>query len=83
MEPTGTEASDVVAQRDVLSLPVLLLNRHFAPVTVATAKRAFCLLYGGAAHAALPSRLCVAGMDFMLAAVDGSGRCSPRSTWTP
>lgn len=35
----------------MLSLPVLLLNRHFAPVTVATAKRAMCLLYGGAAHA--------------------------------
>ena len=40
-----------LAKRDILSLPVLLLNRHFAPVTVATAKRAFCLLYGGAAHA--------------------------------
>jgi 5-methylcytosine-specific restriction endonuclease McrA len=38
-------------ERDVLSLPVLLVNRHFAPVTVATARRAFVLLYGGAAHA--------------------------------
>jgi 5-methylcytosine-specific restriction endonuclease McrA len=51
VEPTGNEATFKPAQRDVLSLPVLLLNRHFAPVTVATAKRAFCLLYGGAAHA--------------------------------
>ena len=51
MEPTGTEPLARPANRDVLSLPVLLLNRHFAPVTVATAKRAFCLLYGGAAHA--------------------------------
>jgi len=47
----GIEASAQPAKRDVLGLPVLLLNRHFAPVTVATAKRAFCLLYGGAAHA--------------------------------
>jgi hypothetical protein len=30
---------------------VLLLNRHFAPVSVATARRAFVLLYGDAAHA--------------------------------
>ena len=51
MESTGSEASVEPAKRDVLSLPVLLLNRHFAPVTIATAKRAFCLLYGGAAHA--------------------------------
>ena len=51
MEPSGTEASVRPERRDVLGLPVLLLNRHFAPVTVATAKRAFCLLYGGAAHA--------------------------------
>jgi hypothetical protein len=38
-------------ERDVLNLPVLLLNRFFAPVSVATARRAFVLLYGGAAHA--------------------------------
>jgi 5-methylcytosine-specific restriction endonuclease McrA len=38
-------------ERDVLSLPVLLVNRHFSPVTVATVRRAFVLLYGGAAHA--------------------------------
>lgn len=36
---------------DVLSLPVLVLNRLFQPVQVTTAKRAFVLLYGGAAHA--------------------------------
>jgi len=47
--------SDVVArqrgERDVLTLPVLLLNRFFAPVSVTTVRRAFVLLYGGAAHA--------------------------------
>jgi 5-methylcytosine-specific restriction endonuclease McrA len=37
--------------RDVLNLPVLLLNRFFAPVSVATARRALVLLYGGSAHA--------------------------------
>lgn len=36
---------------DVLALPVLLLNRHFAPVSVATVRRAVVLLFGGAAHA--------------------------------
>lgn len=36
---------------DVLSTPVLILNRHFEPVQVTTAKRAFVLLYGGAAQA--------------------------------
>jgi 5-methylcytosine-specific restriction endonuclease McrA len=36
---------------DVLSRPVLVLNRHFQPVQVTTAKRAFVLLYGGAARA--------------------------------
>ncbi len=36
---------------DVLSLPVLVLNRVFQPVQVTTAKRAFVLLYGGAANA--------------------------------
>jgi 5-methylcytosine-specific restriction endonuclease McrA len=39
------------ASRDVLTLPVLLLNRHFAPVSVATVRRSFVLLYGGAARA--------------------------------
>lgn len=34
----------------MLSLPVLLLNRHFAPISVATARRAFVLLYGGTAQ---------------------------------
>jgi len=37
--------------RDVLSLPVLLLNRFFAPVSVTTARRALVLLYGGVGHA--------------------------------
>jgi len=36
---------------DVLSLPVLIVNRYFQPVHVTTAKRAMVLLYGGAAHA--------------------------------
>jgi 5-methylcytosine-specific restriction endonuclease McrA len=36
---------------DVLALPVLVLNRHFQPVQVTTAKRALVLLYGGAAEA--------------------------------
>ena len=36
---------------DVLALPVLVLNRHFQPVQVTTAKRAIVLLYGGAAEA--------------------------------
>ena len=36
---------------DVLDMPVLVLNRYFQPVQVTTAKRAFVLLYGGAAHA--------------------------------
>ncbi len=37
--------------RDVLVLPVLLLNRFFAPVSVTTARRAMVLLFGGAALA--------------------------------
>lgn len=37
--------------RDVLDRPVLVVNRYFQPVQVTTVKRAFCLLYGGAAHA--------------------------------
>jgi 5-methylcytosine-specific restriction endonuclease McrA len=36
---------------DVLSLPVLVLNRHLAPVQVTTARRAVVLLYGGVALA--------------------------------
>jgi 5-methylcytosine-specific restriction endonuclease McrA len=35
---------------EVLALPVLVLNRHFQPVQVTTAKRAMVLLYGGAAE---------------------------------
>ena len=45
------ESTSRAEGRDVLSLPVLLLNRHFVPVSVATARRAFVLLYGGAARA--------------------------------
>jgi 5-methylcytosine-specific restriction endonuclease McrA len=36
---------------EVLSLPVLVLNRFFQPVQVTTVKRGFVLLYGGAAAA--------------------------------
>ena len=36
---------------DVLSKPILVLNRWFEPVQVTTAKRGFVLLYGGAAQA--------------------------------
>lgn len=37
--------------QDALTLPVLVLNRHFQPVQVTSAKRAFVLLYGGTALA--------------------------------
>lgn len=36
---------------DVLSMPVLALNRYFQPVQVTTVKRGIVLLYGGAAQA--------------------------------
>ncbi len=36
---------------DVLSRPVLVLNRVFQPVQLTTVRRAFVLLYGGAAKA--------------------------------
>jgi hypothetical protein len=36
---------------DVLSVPVLLVNRHFAPVCVTPVRRGMILLYGGAARA--------------------------------
>ena len=36
---------------DILSKPVLVLNRVFSPVQLTTVKRAFVLLYGGAARA--------------------------------
>lgn len=49
--PVHVENSSLSEGRDVLSLPVLLVNRHFVPVSVATARRAFILLYGGAARA--------------------------------
>ncbi len=35
----------------MLSLPVLVLNAYFAPVSVTTARRAIVLLYGGTARA--------------------------------
>lgn len=37
--------------RDPLELPVLLVNRYFQPVQIASARRAFVLLFGGAALA--------------------------------
>jgi 5-methylcytosine-specific restriction endonuclease McrA len=46
--PRATRRTD---NRDVLTLPVLLLNRHFAPVSVATVRRAVVLLFSDAAHA--------------------------------
>jgi len=36
---------------DLLSAPVLLLNRYYEPVQLTTVRRAFVLLFGGAAHA--------------------------------
>ena len=36
---------------DTLEAPVLVLNRHFEPVQLTTARRAFILLYGGSAQA--------------------------------
>ena len=42
---------NVAFMSDVLATPVLVLNRHFEPVQLTTARRAFVLLYGGAAHA--------------------------------
>ncbi len=36
---------------DILSQPVLILNRVFAPVQLSTVKRAFVLLYGDSARA--------------------------------
>ena len=36
---------------DVLAIPVLVLNRNFEAVQLTTARRAFVLLYGGAAQA--------------------------------
>ncbi|MES1173949.1 MAG: HNH endonuclease [Myxococcales bacterium] len=47
---SAADASSGV-RRDVLNLPVLLLNRFFAPVSVTTARRALVLLYGGVGHA--------------------------------
>jgi 5-methylcytosine-specific restriction endonuclease McrA len=41
----------VALMSDVLTIPVLVLNRYFEPVQLTTARRAFVLLFGGAAHA--------------------------------
>ena len=52
---------------DVLASPVLILNRYFEPVQLTTAKRAFVLLYGGAASATVSGgeMITVAGpLDF-------------------
>lgn len=38
----------------MLSSPVLVLNRNYQPVQVTSARRAFCLLYRGAAQAVGP-----------------------------
>lgn len=38
-------------ERDVLSLPVLVINRLYQPVQVTSARRAVLLLFGGSAHA--------------------------------
>ena len=35
----------------VLEKPVLVLNRHYVPIQMTTARRGMVLLYGGAAHA--------------------------------
>lgn len=45
--PTARALSTI----DVLSVPVLLVNRHFAPVCVTPVRRQMILLYGGAARA--------------------------------
>src|ERR1700722_12562319 len=44
-------ASRRLTMTDVLSLPVLVLNRHLSPVQVTTVKRAIVLMYGGVANA--------------------------------
>jgi len=47
----GSDSSRTPRGREVLNIPVLLLNRLFAPISVTTARRALILLYGGSAHA--------------------------------
>ena len=48
---TVTATVSSARPRDVLSAPVLLLNRYFAPVSVIPARRAMTLLYAGSALA--------------------------------
>lgn len=52
-ERQGDEPFEAVALRgrEPLELPVLVVNRFFQPVQVTTARRAFLLLFGGAAFA--------------------------------
>ncbi|HMJ12153.1 MAG TPA: HNH endonuclease [Polyangiaceae bacterium] len=49
--PGSSRSSRKSNGRDVLGVPVLLLNRFFAPISVTSARRALVLLYGGSAHA--------------------------------
>lgn len=51
VEQTSGPRSSGQRHREVLSLPVLLLNRFFSPVSLTTARRAMVLLYGGSAKA--------------------------------
>lgn len=48
---TTLEPPNARKRGNVLAVPVLLLNRHYAPVSVATARRSLVLLYSGAASA--------------------------------
>ncbi len=53
-EPAHRAVADRVHspfRRDPLELPVLVVNRFFQPVQITTARRAFLLLFGGAALA--------------------------------
>lgn len=50
-ERDPTHAVLPASPRDPLELPVLVVNRFFQPVQVTTARRAFLLLFGGAALA--------------------------------
>lgn len=51
VDPEASGPRPVRNGRDVLSIPVLLLNRHLAPVSLASLRRAIVLLYGGTARA--------------------------------
>jgi 5-methylcytosine-specific restriction endonuclease McrA len=47
--PLGSRGRAGGPAPDPLELPVLVVNRHFQPVQLTTARRAFVLLYGGVA----------------------------------